>query len=73
MQLKIRKIENCLEATLPQEILDKLQVREGDLIYVTETPDGVELTAYDPEFEKVMQAADEISDRYHNALQELAQ
>jgi putative addiction module antidote len=72
MQLKIRKIGNSLGATFPKEVLDKLQVAEGDTVYVTETPDGVQLTAYDPEFESVMEAADEVTRRYRNALRELA-
>jgi hypothetical protein len=49
-----------------------LQVEEGDTIYVTQTPDGVQLTAYDPEFEQVMQAAEDVTRRYRNALGELA-
>lgn len=72
MQLKIRKIGNSLGATFPKEVLDKLQVAEGDTVYITETPDGVQLTAYDPEFESVMEAADEVTRRYRNALRELA-
>jgi putative addiction module antidote len=72
MKLKLRKIGNSLGATFPKEILEKLQVEEGDTIYVTQTPDGVQLTAYDPEFEEVMQAAEDVSRRYRNALRELA-
>lgn len=72
MKLKLRKIGNSLGATFPKEILEKLQVEEGDTIYVTQTPDGVQLTAYDPEFEEVMQAAEEVTRRYRNALRELA-
>ncbi|MBE9170047.1 AbrB/MazE/SpoVT family DNA-binding domain-containing protein [Pleurocapsales cyanobacterium LEGE 06147] len=72
MKLKLRKIGNSLGATFPKEILDKLQVEEGDTIFVTQTPDGVQLTAYDPEFEAVMQAAEDVTRRYRNALRELA-
>ncbi|MFM7717533.1 MAG: AbrB/MazE/SpoVT family DNA-binding domain-containing protein, partial [Microcystis sp.] len=57
MKLKICKIGNSLGASFPKEVLDKLQVGEGDTIYVTETPDGVQLTTYDPEFEQIMEAA----------------
>ncbi len=72
MKLKLRKIGNSIGTTFPKEILDKLQVNEGDTLYLTETPDGIELTAYDPEFEQVMEAAGEITRRYRNALKELA-
>jgi hypothetical protein len=47
-------------------------VGEGDTIYVTETPDGVQLTTYDPEFEQIMEAASQVTRRYRNALRELA-
>jgi len=73
MQLKIRKIGNSLGATFPREVLDKLQVAEGDTVYVTETPDGIQLTTDDPEFESVMEVADAVTQRYRNALQALAQ
>ncbi|MDJ0510589.1 MAG: AbrB/MazE/SpoVT family DNA-binding domain-containing protein [Crocosphaera sp.] len=72
MKLKLRKIGNSIGTTFPKEILDKLQVNEGDTLYLTETPDGIELTAYDPEFEQVMEAAGEVTRRYRNALKELA-
>lgn len=72
MKLHIRKIGNSLGATFPSEVLDQLQVTEGDTVYVTPTPDGIQLTAYDPDFETVMEAADDITRRYRNALKELA-
>ena len=72
MKLKVRKIGNSLGVTFPKEVLDKLQVTEGDTLYVTETPDGIQLSAYDPDFETVMAAADDITRRYRNALKELA-
>lgn len=73
MKLKLRKIGNSLGITLNKEILDKLQVEEGDTIYVTETPDGVQLSAYEePEFETVMKATEEITHQYRNAFLKLA-
>lgn len=72
MKLKICKIGDSLGASFPKEVLDKLQVGEGDTIYVTETPDGVQLTTYDPEFEQIMEAASQVTRRYRNALRELA-
>jgi hypothetical protein len=72
MKLKLSKIGNSIGTTFPKEILDKLQVNEGDTLYLTETPDGIQLTAFNPEFEQVMDAASEVTHRYHNALKELA-
>jgi putative addiction module antidote len=70
--LKIRRVGNSQGITLPKELLQKLNVREGDSIFVTETAEGVQLTAYDPEFEKAMAAYRKVSSKYKNALRELA-
>jgi putative addiction module antidote len=72
MKLKIRKIGNSLGASIPKEILEQMNVGEGDTLYVTQTPDGIHLTPYDPEFELAMEAAKNITNRYRNALKELA-
>ena len=71
-KLKIRKVGNSLGATIPKEVLEKLRVEEGDTVFVTETPDGVKLSAYDPEFEKAMAIYKKGSHKYRNAMNELA-
>lgn len=70
--LKIHKIGDSLGITLPQEILEQLNVGEGDNVFLTETPDGVQLTTSDPEFERAMKAYRKVSQQYKNALRELA-
>ena len=72
MKLKIRKIGNSLGASIPQEILEQMNVGEGDDLYVTQTADGIYLTPDDPEFKTTMEAAKDISDRYRHAMKELA-
>ena len=70
--LKIRRIGNSLGATLPKEVLQKLNVDEGDTVFVTETANGVEITPYDPKFEAAMKAFDTTRKNYRNAFRELA-
>ena len=71
--LKVRKIGNSLGVVLPKETLARLGVGEGDELIVTNTPDGeLRLTAPDEDFERQMLAAEEIMDRYKDALAELA-
>lgn len=70
--LKVRKVGNSLGTTLPKEVLQKLKVGEGDSLFITETADGIQITAYDPEFEKAMAAYRKVSNKYRNALHELA-
>ena len=71
-KLTIRRVGNSLGITFPKEILDKLNVSQGDSLFVVETPNGIELTPYDPEFEKAMAMYAEGSKKYRNALRELA-
>ncbi|GAB4200347.1 MAG: AbrB family transcriptional regulator [Coleofasciculaceae cyanobacterium] len=70
--LKIHKIGNSLGITLPEEVLQQLNVGEGDNVFLTETPDGIQITVSDPEFEKAMKAYRKVSEKYKNALRELA-
>lgn len=72
VKLKVRKVGNSLGLTLPAEVVQALQVREGDQLYLTHAPDGFRLTPYDPEFEEGMAIAEEVMARYRNALRELA-
>ncbi len=70
--LKVRKIGNSLGVVFPKETLAQLRVGEGDELYVIETPDGIELRAYDPEIERQLDIARKIARRYRNTLRELA-
>ena len=70
--LKIRKIGNSLGVTLPKEALEKMSVSEGDIIFLTDAPDGFKVTPYDETFKKAMEAFGEGSKAYRNALRELA-
>ncbi len=70
--LKVTKIGNSVGVILPKEILAKLRVGLGDQLYLTEGPDGVRLTAHDPEFQKQMEVAERIMRRDRNVLRALA-
>lgn len=72
IKLKIRKVGNSVGVVLPKEVLAHLKVVEGDTVTVTETQDGVRLSAGDPEFAKTMAVFESLSRRYRNALRELA-
>lgn len=73
MELKIRKIGNSLGLILPKELLHSLRVEEeGVVIHATETPDGFQLTPYDPQFEDGMAAFRRVRSRYRDTLHELA-
>lgn len=70
--LTVRRIGSSLGVILPQEATKAMNVSEGDRLILTETPDGMKLTAYDPDFEQQVQAAEKCIHKYRNALRELA-
>jgi putative addiction module antidote len=72
VKLTIRRVGNSLGLTLPAEAIKALRVGEGDTLYLTETPEGYQIVAHDPEFEKAMETAEGFMKRYRNALRELA-
>ncbi|MBM6594546.1 AbrB/MazE/SpoVT family DNA-binding domain-containing protein [Microvirga pudoricolor] len=70
--LKVRKIGNSVGVVLPKDVASKLRVEPGDQLFVTETPNGVELSPYDPEFEADMDLARDIMRKRRAVLRELA-
>jgi len=70
--LKVTQIGNSLGVILPREVANRLRLAKGDEVSLVETPDGIELTPFDPEFEERMAAARRVAKRYRNALRELA-
>ena len=71
-QLKVTRIGNSAGVVLPKELLSRLRVAPGDTIYATEAPDGVRLTAGNPEFEEQMEAAEAIMRKDRDILRVLA-
>jgi hypothetical protein len=54
-------------------LLARLQLKQGDWLFVTELPDGALMLApRDPSFEKGMDIARKAMRKYQNALRELA-
>jgi putative addiction module antidote len=70
--LKITAIGNSAGIILPKEVLAQLGVDKGDSLSVVATPNGIELSAYDPTFDEQMKIARDIMARNRNALRELA-
>jgi putative addiction module antidote len=70
--LKVEKVGDALGVVLPEEILKKLEVKEGDTLYILDTPDGIKITTFDPNLEIAMQAYEKVNQKYTNALRELS-
>lgn len=72
LEFKIRKVGNSLGALIPSEVANRLHVKEGDTLYLTEDVGGYRLAAANPGFQAAMQALDEVRSAYRDALAELA-
>lgn len=73
MKLKITTIGNSAGLILPKELLARLRLEKGDDVYVLETPDGIRLTAYDPELAMQMEVAEQVMRDRRDLLRKLAQ
>jgi putative addiction module antidote len=70
--LKLTQIGNSVGLILPKEVLARLKLEKGDTVFVTETPEGVAVTPYDPQFAEQMGAASAIMKKRRAVLHELA-
>ena len=59
-KLPITAVGRALGVELPRDLLDKLGVAEGDVLHVSELPDGIKLTPNDPELEEQMRVAESV-------------
>jgi len=73
MKLKITAIGNSAGVILPKELLARLRLDKGDELYALETPDGVRLTAFDPELAAQMEVAEQVMRQDRHVLRKLAQ
>lgn len=73
-ELKLQRFGDSLGVILPEEAVERLGARAGDALYLLEDADGgYRLTANDPELAQKMAKAEEIMDRYRNALRDLSE
>lgn len=70
---KIRAIGNSYGVVIPKAMLDRLQVREGDAVYLVERTDGIEVKVGDPEFARQAELLRDGLRTYRNAMAELAE
>jgi putative addiction module antidote len=73
MRIEIKKIGNSTGLILPKELLNRLNLSQGDWLDLTEMADGrVMLSPHDPLFEEGMEIAERAIKKYRNALKTLA-
>ena len=71
--LKVTTVGNSTGVVLPKEVLQHLRVDKGDTLYVLETPDGIQLTPYDPGFAQQIEVAEQVMRQDRDVLRKLAE
>lgn len=71
--VRITTVGNSSGIVLSKEIMAKLHVEKGDDLYVTETPNGIELSPYDEEFSRQMDSARRVMRKHRDVLRKLAE
>ena len=70
--LKLTTVGNSVGLIIPKEMLEKLRVGKGDVLYAVETAQGIELTPYNPEFAAQMEIAEQVMREQRDVLRQLA-
>ena len=71
--VKLTTVGSSTGLVLPKDVLEKLRVQKGDVLHVIETPNGIELTPYDPEFAAQLSVAEDVMREDRNVLRKLAE
>ncbi|HEY4265736.1 MAG TPA: hypothetical protein VGM72_10485 [Micropepsaceae bacterium] len=72
ISLKVTQIGNSLGLILPKEMLTTLKVGKGDTLICSETSNGFQITPYDPEVARQLEAGREFAKEYRDTLRALA-
>lgn len=73
MKIEIKKIGNSDGVILPRELMQRLDLKRGQQLHVTELAGGgFQAMPYDPDFEETMDTAEGLMDDYRDTLAALA-
>jgi putative addiction module antidote len=70
--LKLTQIGNSVGVILPKEALSRLRLEKGQSVFLTETPDGLVLTPYDPALDEQIKAGREFMSDFRDTFHQLA-
>ena len=71
--VEVTSIGSSSAIVLPSEVVARLRVREGDKLQLVETPNGIELTPYDPELAEQLEVAEQVMQSDATVLKKLAE
>ena len=70
--LKLTQIGNSVGLILPKEVLARLKLEKGDMVFITEAANGVTLTPYDPSVDEQIKAGREFMHEFRDTFHQLA-
>ena len=71
--VKITTIGNSVGIVLPKEVLNRLHVEKGDMLYVTDSPGGVQLTPYNATLAEKLDVFQQVMRENRDVLKKLAE
>jgi putative addiction module antidote len=71
--IKVTDIGDSINFVVPKSMLGRLQIEDGDSIQITETANGVELTAFDAELAGQLEVAKAVMVADREVLRRLAE
>lgn len=70
--LRVTQIGNSLGVILPKEITNHLHVSKGDTLFATLSPNGLEISQYNPELEAEIAMGQEFMNEFRETFKVLA-
>ena len=72
MNTKLRKIGNGYGVLLPKQVVEDLRLQEGTVLQLVKTDKGIELSPYDADFARQLEAFRSTEADHRNSYRELA-
>jgi putative addiction module antidote len=72
VKLKVTTVGSSTGVVLPKEVLTRLNIKKGDSLFLTDSPDGYRITPYNPDFDRQMSLVRRVMNERRNVLRELA-
>lgn len=72
-KLKLTTVGNSTGVIFPKDLLERLRLEKGDELHVLETPDGIKLVPFDPEFARQLDVAERVMREDRDILRKLAE
>ncbi len=70
--LKLTQIGNSVGVILPKETLARLKLVKGDTVFVTDVPNGITLSPYNPDMEEQLKLGREFMRDFRDTFHQLA-